>query len=238
MAKRFVDSGLFDDQWFSELSKDGKIFWVYFITKCDHAGLLRLNVKLVQFQTGINSLATVIKELGNCLVTVRQDLLFCPKYLKFQYPDFPKSNVKQQEGAINLLKREGLWNEESNSYLTVAKELPNSYVNDNDNVDSINVIKINTIKTNVAENFDKFWVEYPRKKSKGDAEKAWKSINPQNGLVEKIIESVKKARETIEWKKENGQFIPFPATWLRARGWEDEITQVFAQPLNNEPNEW
>ena len=27
-----------------------------------------------------------------------------------------------------------------------------------------------------------------------------------------------------EWKKDGGKYIPHPATWLRARGWEDEYT--------------
>lgn len=133
MSKRFIDTELFSDEWFCDLSKDGKLFWVYFITSCDHAGILKLNEKLIKFQTGINTLETVIKELGNSLIRVNKEYVFCPKFLKFQYPDFPKSNVKQQEGAIKILKSHGVWDEEKNSYLTVAKELPNSYDNDNDN---------------------------------------------------------------------------------------------------------
>lgn len=132
MAKRFISTELFDDEWFCDLSMNGKLFFIYYITKCDHAGVLRLNKRLCEFQTGIKSLETVTQELGNCLVSVRKDLYFMPNYLKFQYPDFPKSNVKQQDSAIKILKGLNLWDERKNNcYLTVQQRLDNSYVNEN-----------------------------------------------------------------------------------------------------------
>ena len=73
--------------------------------------------------------------------------------------------------------------------------------------------------------FDLFWKEYPRRVSKGAAEKAWASLKPDEPLVQIILEAVRRARETEQWKKESGQFIPYPATWLRAKGWEDEIKE-------------
>ena len=59
MAKRFIDTLIFDDEWFCELSKDSKLFFIYFITKCDHAGILRFNKSLCKFQTGITNFDTV-----------------------------------------------------------------------------------------------------------------------------------------------------------------------------------
>lgn len=145
MAKRFISTDLFDDEWFCDLSKDAKLFFIYFITKCDHAGVLRLNRKLFEFQTGIKTFDTIIKDFGNSLITVKDNVFFMPKYLKFQYPDFPKSNVKQQDGAIRILKELNLWDDNLNTYITVGKELTNSY--DNDNVND-NVIAIDHNKRN------------------------------------------------------------------------------------------
>ena len=70
--------------------------------------------------------------------------------------------------------------------------------------------------------FDIFWKPYPKKKSKGDAEKAWKAISPDEDLLNVMLLSIAKAKETKDWTKENGKFVPYPATWLRAKGWEDE----------------
>lgn len=133
MAKRFLDTNLFNDEWVCSLSRDAKLFFIYYVVMCDHAGVLRLNKKLCEFQTGLKSIDTLTKELGNSLVTVREGLYFMPKFIKFQYPNFPKSKVKQQNSAIKILQELGLWDAEANSYLTVSKELGNSYVYVNDN---------------------------------------------------------------------------------------------------------
>lgn len=124
MSKRFIDTGLFDDDWFMELSKDAKILWLYFITKCDHAGMIKLNPKLCKVQTDIKELETVIKQLSNRLVTVSEHLYFIPKFIDFQYPGFPNSKVRSQISAIAILKKHGLIDEEN---LTLIKGLDNSY---------------------------------------------------------------------------------------------------------------
>lgn len=124
MSKRFIDTGLFDDDWFMELSKDAKILWLYFITKCDHAGMIKLNPKLCKVQTDIKELETVIKQLSNRLVTVSEHLYFIPKFIDFQYPGFPNSKVRSQISAITILKKHGLIDEEN---LTLIKGLNNSY---------------------------------------------------------------------------------------------------------------
>ena len=37
---------------------------------------------------------------------------------------------------------------------------------------------------------------------------------------------------TIEdWRKENGKFIPYPGTWLNAKGWESELGPVLLPPV-------
>ena len=70
--------------------------------------------------------------------------------------------------------------------------------------------------------FDQFWQQYPRKKSKGQAEKAWAKINPDEQLQEAILNGLERAKTSGDWQKNNGEFILHPATWLNAKGWEDE----------------
>lgn len=77
-------------------------------------------------------------------------------------------------------------------------------------------------KTN---HFEDFWKAYPKKKAKGDAEKAWKALKPNEETFDKILGAIESQKKTQQWQKENGQFIPYPATWLRSKGWEDEDAQ-------------
>lgn len=124
MAKRFIDTELFSDEWFMDLSKDCKLMWIYLITNCDHAGIISLNKKLCKFQSGILDIDNTLKQLGNRLLTINKGLIFIPKYLEFQYPNFPNSKVRQQKSAIDILISKGIYDKEN---LTLSKGLINSY---------------------------------------------------------------------------------------------------------------
>lgn len=126
MSKRFVDTEMFDDPFFMDLSKDGKIGFMYFITKCNHAGLLEVNEKLFKVYTGVDW-TTVKEQLNNRIVTVKEGLYFMPNFIRFQYPSWPNSKVYQQQSAIELLSKYGLLDE--NSCLTVNEQLNKGYVN-------------------------------------------------------------------------------------------------------------
>ena len=73
--------------------------------------------------------------------------------------------------------------------------------------------------------FIEFWTAYPKKTGKGAAHTSWKKIKPKvsRETADKIIASVRAYAQTQQWKKENGQYIPNPATFLNQRRWEDEI---------------
>lgn len=67
--------------------------------------------------------------------------------------------------------------------------------------------------------FLKFWEYFPKKKSKGDAYKAW--IQTKRPPLAKILKAIVILRESSDWKRDGGQWIPYPASWIRAWGWDD-----------------
>jgi len=71
--------------------------------------------------------------------------------------------------------------------------------------------------------FEDFWAAYPKKKAKSDASKAWQKLHPDAALAEHIVMQVKRASKTHDWLKDGGQFIPYPATYLNGRRFEDEL---------------
>lgn len=75
------------------------------------------------------------------------------------------------------------------------------------------------------EAFDSFWSIYPLKVKKQEALKAWAKIKPDNKLVEKILSAVTIQKQTKEWNKEDGKYIPHPTTWLNGGRWDDEIKE-------------
>lgn len=72
--------------------------------------------------------------------------------------------------------------------------------------------------------FAQFWEAYPKKKSKGQAEKSWLKLNPDEHLTATILQAVLTAKNSDDWRRDLGKWIPHPASWLNAKGWLDELT--------------
>jgi len=76
----------------------------------------------------------------------------------------------------------------------------------------------------IATTFATFWSAYPRKVNKKKALDAWKSHKCYNGVFEQIMTALSQQKETEDWTKDGGKFIPHPTSWLNGRRWEDELT--------------
>lgn len=80
-----------------------------------------------------------------------------------------------------------------------------------------------TDKSVGTEKFDLFWSAYPRKIAKKYARKAWDKLDVSDTLLTSILSSIETQTTTEAWRKDNGQFIPYPATWLNGGHWENEV---------------
>lgn len=78
-------------------------------------------------------------------------------------------------------------------------------------------------RTFIDDDFNSFWSAYPRKVSKGNAEKAFRKHYKQLPKIDDLIKIVELKKKSLSWLKDEGQFIPHASTWLNAKGWEDEI---------------
>lgn len=72
--------------------------------------------------------------------------------------------------------------------------------------------------------FAKFWAAYPRKTAKLTATKAFKKLKATDALMSQLIAALDREKESPQWRKDSGQFIPHAATWLNQHRWEDETT--------------
>jgi hypothetical protein len=84
--------------------------------------------------------------------------------------------------------------------------------------------------------FEAFWSGYPKKKSRSDAEKAWRKLAPSPELTQRIMDAIAAQRNSLDWLKEAGKYIPYPASWLNAKRWEDEL-EVRIEALTVKPAE-
>jgi len=76
------------------------------------------------------------------------------------------------------------------------------------------------------EDFEWFWSVYPRPTEKAEAYRAWREVNPDEALTERILAAVEAQTLRPDWIKEGGKFIPYPQKWLRRGRWEDREPEM------------
>jgi hypothetical protein len=120
---------------------------------------------------------------------------------------------------INSLESENAQNEGSEDILSIFQNVP---IKRKDVTDKPVLPKL---PPEQKDKFEKFWKLYPRKRNKADAIKQWLSINPDDEQYAEIMEGLRKAVNSKEWKEQDGRYIPYPATWLRKGRWLDEYSE-------------
>lgn len=87
---------------------------------------------------------------------------------------------------------------------------------------------------NALDAFKVWYAAYPRKTAKKEAEKAfvkhYRDMPPMDQML-KILEAQKRLPQ---WLKDDGEFIPYPATYLNRGQWEDEIKIEMPKDIVNE----
>ena len=109
MAKRFTDSTKFEKKWYRKLSCRNKCIWEYLLSKCDHAGILKIDFELMTFCVGEEIKEDEFYQLfKNKFNIIKKDKIFISSFIEFQY-GILKENNRAHLSVINILKKEGLY---------------------------------------------------------------------------------------------------------------------------------
>lgn len=74
-----------------------------------------------------------------------------------------------------------------------------------------------------ADGFTEWWPHYPKKVKKLDAEKAYRAALKRGVTPKELLDGLQRQKAVWKAKGTEPQYIPYPATWLRAGSWEDEL---------------
>lgn len=97
----------------------------------------------------------------------------------------------------------------------------------------------NVIDIGIADQrFAAFWSEYPRKVSKKQAMSAFKRLATSKAKFDEIMEGLNRFKNSYDWMKDGGIFIPYPASWLNAERWKDEIVEFKPKQTQCNPFEY
>jgi hypothetical protein len=126
MAKRFTDSSKWNDNWFSNLTNEQKLTWIYILDTCDHSGIWEKNLKVLNFHIGSTFVEGELQKIFSGKFIEINDKWFIPKFIKFQYGDkFLTSTNNAIVSARKLLIEVGFLIENTNGSLTLTQGLDN-----------------------------------------------------------------------------------------------------------------
>jgi hypothetical protein len=117
MAKRFVDTDIWNKAWFRKLTPKMKACFFYLFTRCDHAGIFECDLELASFMIGQKvTKEEISKAFGDRIEVLSDDKWFMPDFIPFQYTKL-NPNVKAHASVIKRLEQY------SEADITVAKGL-------------------------------------------------------------------------------------------------------------------
>ena len=109
MPKRYTDTDKWKKIWFRKLKNDHKVFWMYVLDQCDHAGIWEVDFELASyFCNGIKE-----SEIRDTFVKQYHEFddgkrWFIKDFIEFQYRGLDESN-RVHNSVITILKRHGLY---------------------------------------------------------------------------------------------------------------------------------
>lgn len=106
MPKRFTATEKWADPWFCELDPMNKLFWIYLVENCNHAGIWAVNWPLVKFHLG--DFVYDKKMFDGRLIILNSHKWFIPKFIEFQYGELNSEN-RAHASVISILKKEGAY---------------------------------------------------------------------------------------------------------------------------------
>ena len=109
MAKRFIDTKMWDKAWFRRLTPKTKLIWIYLLTRCDHAGIWDADWEAAEFFIGdkVN-----YRRLPKIITDKMQEIdggnqYYIPSFIEFQYGEL-RENSKPHLSVLKRLKDKGL----------------------------------------------------------------------------------------------------------------------------------
>lgn len=200
MQRDFKGIWIPKDLWFDKtLNWQEKIILLEIDSLCtEEKGCYASNEYLADFcQCGITTISTCISKL------IRNGYIYQESF-----------NGKQRVLRMCLSKIE---RQTFKDCKTIDYNTTNIY---NSNIENTNRDNKETLKES---QFEQFWKEYPKKVDKKGSYRAFIRIEKLDEKFETIMNALKDQKNSLQWQKENGQYIPNPTTWIHQERWEQVL---------------
>jgi|TARA_R110002074_G_scaffold194588_1_gene360659 hypothetical protein len=126
MAKRYIDTKLWDKTWFRRLEVWQKSVWLYLITRCDHAGIIDFDSDSFNFHLktkyGSEAYLKLFKQFEDKVVLYEENTkIWVKTFVEYQYGglDNLNPNVRPQKAVIDRLIAQGLLDKDTMVFTVV-----------------------------------------------------------------------------------------------------------------------
>lgn len=255
MPNRIIKESICKSDTLNHLSAEAEVFFYRLLVNCDDYGrfsadpdllasllyprkrsLRSSTVKKWLQEVANVGLVIIYKHGGDMLLQVRtwdQHQQIRNKRSKYPaYTDTGSEVITDTYNGTHLKSNDS--NSSKNHLKSDDSKCPRNPIQSNPNTNPIQNDQPNGDR--MVDSFDLFWSVYPKRVGKKDAIKAWGQIKPDEAMVQAIIEGVERWKASEQWTKDGGQFIPYPATFLRGERWNDECQPAIVKKAPAEKN--
>lgn len=110
MAKRFSDTGIWEEDWFLEMPNEYKLFWFYMLATCDHAGVFKVNLRSFRGLLEVSLTSTeALRHFNNGKDRIRvltDSTWFVEDFVVYQYGATLNLNNRLHESIANVLAKQ------------------------------------------------------------------------------------------------------------------------------------
>ena len=249
MPNRIIKESICTSETLDKLNWFEEVFWYRLIVTCDDFGRMDARIPILKsrmfpLKPGVTNKAVelALKKLSTVGLVALYEFEGRP------YLQLVTWNKHQQKRANNSkypdpdISRNQLISDDISCNQMISDDIncPREY----ENTRNGNTRDENTRNTPLApqegegvpliqQKFEQFWQEYPKKAAKQYALKAWMRIKPDKALFEKMLKALAEQKQSEQWRRDNGKYIPNPATWLNGGDWDNELEQP-ARPVQKQ----
>lgn len=242
-----VERGYWQDEFILELTPEQKFFYLYLMSnsKVNTLGAYVFPLTMSTVELGYNK-ETVLKLLDHFAQAGK--IIWDESTKEVFLLNWPKRNWNKKTATLRALRKDFgalkspvlretvalLFND---FYSEKAQEQSGTIGNNEEqkgtngnNKDILDGRKENREKEkedagtvfDAAAAFEIFYKAYPNKKNVKTARTRWEKMKVTPELYREIMEGLERAKNSQEWGKDGGAYIPHPATWLNGEGWKNE----------------
>ncbi len=109
MAKRFVSTKIWEEDWFLDMPIEYRLFWFYILGACDHGGLFKVNLRSFCSLNGVKIIPSKAIEFFNTgkqrIRQVNGSTWLIEDFFIYQYGENLNSKNRVHESVKDLYKK-------------------------------------------------------------------------------------------------------------------------------------